>query len=83
MPVNGDIRIFDRGGYRQLYFADCSTPASTGLIAETAWQWAGLGNEEQVLRLAVGEEHLMLAQSDIRALLPYLQSFAATGKLVE
>lgn len=56
-------------------------------IQETAWKWRRTGEtqEQAVLSLRIdeGERALLLNQEDIRAMLPYLDCFAKTGRFLD
>jgi len=76
-------RIRDDHGYTQIWFEDRELPsANIGLLDETPWYYSGNEKEEKVLFFHIGNEVLKLAQSDIAQLLPYLERYAKTGKLL-
>lgn len=76
------IQVTNNDGYAQLTFTDCHCPKETCFLEETPWLWAGKGKEEHVLYMRIRQDQLLLAQSDIRDLLPYFERFASTGKLL-
>ena len=78
-----NVRIDKGDGYAYVSFEDRQIPNESGVLRETPWKYAGTGKEECVLDLYVGQEVLKLAQSDVQELLPYLERFAKTGRLLE
>jgi hypothetical protein len=76
------ITVTARNGFTEIETLDRQMPPSEFFLCETPWR--SLEHDgDRVLNIVIESEVARFTQSDIRRLIPYLECFARTGRLIE